>query len=713
MRGRVLDVSGRPRPGVLISDGVAVTVTAFDGSFSIAPAGPFVFCCRPAGWRCDPWYVPAAAGDGITFTLVPAAAPLPYRFVHTSDLHVTIGTPAGPYPSAAELGTGGALSEFLARLPARAGDVHAMIVTGDLTDTGVDEEFETLRGAIRDSPLPVYLVPGNHDHLAGQPITPVVSPGGYLLHTADPAGYERHLGPRWYSFDLPGLHVVAMDWHTHELGLDDTAQEGWLRADLQAVPPGTAWILLSHDQPSRSFLRGLPRPPLATFSGHRHTSRVVAVDGVLHVNTPPPLFAGTDFLPPSFRVVTWDGQRISLRTRAVAPPGLEHAAFSAHSPSPATRKHPEAVRWRHQLDGAGHRTPVRAAGDLVLAAVRDEDRPAGAVTALRLADGAPAWTAALGSAVKGTPTVADGSVFAVEVSGTVVCLDLSDGTPRWHATSPDPLRLFAWADPAAGDGLVIVGDLMRLRALDTASGAVRWERTDLAPAYLSSACQVSPVISGDGVVVSCRPVPATMLDLATGQTRWPAPAAPGTSAATPVGTPLADGDALYLTTPDGIHSLDLASGSPRWSVPLSLPPGPASPVGTPYGIAVTDAAGSVILVDRADGSTVWRTPLGGAAPFAMSTYRRTPHPLFAAPALLPSGMPGTGSAARDHGPGEPALLVPGLDGHLYTLRARTGQLTGDLDLAVPVAAPVVVADDLVLALGVDGTLLALDLKLLT
>jgi hypothetical protein len=47
------------------------------------------------------------------------------------------------------------------------------------------------------------------------------------------------------------------------------------------------------------------------------------------------------------------------------------------------------------------------------------------------------------------------------------------------------------------------------------------------------------------------------------------------------------------------------------------------------------------------------------------------------------------------------------------LRARTGQLTGDLDLAVPVAAPVVVADDLVLALGVDGTLLALDLKLLT
>jgi outer membrane protein assembly factor BamB len=122
--------------------GVAVTVTAFDGSFSIAPAGPFVFCCRPAGWRCDPWYVPAAAGDGITFTLVPAAAPLPYRFVHTSDLHMTSGTPAG--------------------------------------------------------------------------------------------------------------------------------QEGWLRADLQAVPPGTAWILLSHDQPSRSFLRGLLVPGL---DGHLYTLR--------------------------------------------------------------------------------------------------------------------------------------------------------------------------------------------------------------------------------------------------------------------------------------------------------------------------------------------------------------------------------------------------------------------------------------------------------
>src|SRR5438094_3375805 len=39
----------------------------------------------------------------------------------------------------------------------------------------------------------------------------------------------------------------------------------------------------------RSILDGLPRAPLATFSGHRHVSRVVEVDGTLHVNTPTPL----------------------------------------------------------------------------------------------------------------------------------------------------------------------------------------------------------------------------------------------------------------------------------------------------------------------------------------------------------------------------------------------------------------------------------------
>ncbi|WP_462188028.1 metallophosphoesterase, partial [Frankia sp. CcWB2] len=356
MRGRVVTADGRACPGVLVSDGRTVTTSATDGTFSLAAAGPFVFLTRPAGYAADRWFAPAAE-ESVTFTLTPVPVAFPYRFVHVSDLHLR--DPALDhtlFSRPAELGSAQALSEFLARVTERAGEVSSVIVTGDLTDFGSDEEFELLRGAVSTSPLPVHLLPGNHDHIANNPglFDMRITRTGYLMHSADPAGYERNLGPRWYSFDLPGLHVVALDWLTHELGLDHEAQDAWLRADLASIPPQTPWILLSHDQPWRSVLDGLPRPPAATFSGHRHVSRVVEVDGTLHVSTPTALFGSLDYTPPSFRVVTWDGQKITLHTRAVAPTGLERSTFEIpdpprHPPHAATA----VVRWRHQLTGAG------------------------------------------------------------------------------------------------------------------------------------------------------------------------------------------------------------------------------------------------------------------------------------------------------------------------------------------------------------------------
>ena len=60
MRGRVMSQTGTPRPGVLVSDGVTVTSTLHDGSFSLIPKGPFVFVTRPAGTSCQNWFVPSA-----------------------------------------------------------------------------------------------------------------------------------------------------------------------------------------------------------------------------------------------------------------------------------------------------------------------------------------------------------------------------------------------------------------------------------------------------------------------------------------------------------------------------------------------------------------------------------------------------------------------------------------------------------------------------
>lgn len=718
MRGRIITAQGEPRAGVRVSDGATVTASTSDGSFTLTPSGPFVFVVRPAGYGCEHWFVPAAVED-VIFVLTPEPDVFPHRFVHISDLHVSRpDLAAAIYPQPNEMGSHEALAAFFAGLTERAGEVASVVATGDLTDFGSDEEFEALRKAVEGSPVPVHLLPGNHDHIGGSfdAFSMEVTRTNYLMHSGDPAGYERNIGPRWYSFDLPGLHVVALDWHTHELGLDNDRQDAWLRADLESLSAGTPWILLSHDQPWTSILAGLPSQPLATFSGHRHTSRVVEVGGTLHVNTPTPLFGALDYSPPSYRVVTWDGERIALRTQAVAPTGLERATFEipdvpwARMPAGDLLGGPygEGVRWVHQLSGPGHRAPVRVSGDLVLAGVRHEDSASGAVEALNLADGTLAWRAPMRSSVKGTPTVhgtdpdSSGSVLVAEVSGDVVSLDLADGRERWRVPSPDPLRQFIWLDPVVADGLAIVGDLCHLRALDADTGELCWERTDLTP-YQTIVAHSAPTVVGDTLIVGAWPAPATMigLDLHTGATRWPTdPPAGGMAldSPTPIGSPLHDpatGDLVFAAS-GRVVRMSSADGSTIWSAPVSLPLNPATPAATPDGIAIADAGFGLVLLSREDGSPLWRTPLGGPSPFAMTSYTRTTHAIFAGPTLL---------TAPD---GTAVLIAPGLDGVLHVVDAATGAVRRPVDVGVPVAAPVTAAGDLLFVVGVDGRVLAFD-----
>ena len=694
MRGRVITLDGRARPGVLVSDGRTVTTSAADGTFSLQPEGPFVFMTRPAGYRSDRWFVPAAE-EAVTFVLTPGRDPFPYRFAHVSDLHVSDPTlNRALYPQPVQMGSARTLSRFLAALPERAGHVAAVIATGDLTDFGTDGEFDAIRTAVEASPLPVHLLPGNHDHLAGGTgVESVLTRSGYAIHSGDPSGYERNLGPRWYSFDLPGgLHVIALDWHTHELGMDDTLQNDWVRADLESIASDTPWILLSHDQPWYSMLEGLPRPPLATFSGHRHVSRVVEVNGTLHVNTPTPLFASLDYSPPSFRVVTWDGEQIALHTQAVAPSGLERATFeSADIPWHYARG--TAVRWRHQLSGAGHRAPARVDGDEVIAGVKHEDRAAGAVEVLSLADGSLRWLATLRASVKATPAVFADSVITVEVVGDVVSLDRDTGAERWRVPSPDPLRLFAWSEPVVADGLVVVGDPSRLRALDAATGELRWQRRDLAP-YQTLVEHPSPVVVGDTLVVGgvASAKGLVGLDLHTGATRWTSvPAAREML----IGTPNYEVDycALYLPTIGAVLRVDATTGARLWAAESTLPFNPATPVSTPWGIAIADAGNGVALLDRDDGRVRWRTRIDATAPFAMTSYAQTPQPVFAAPTLIGD-----------------ALVVPGLDGVLRILDGETGRHRTEIELGVPVAAPLAVAGSDAVAIGVNGTVFAVDVK---
>ncbi|GGH45646.1 outer membrane protein assembly factor BamB family protein [Microbacterium album] len=713
MLGHVTTTDSRPLEGVAVTNGRDVVRTDEHGRFELPVVTSFISITRPAGYDTDRWWVrvdPGAERDEpLRFELREHPQQLPFEFVHLTDTHMThpdrsvYGDDAG-FGLYREGSLPHELVDFLRRLPERAPGAQAVFITGDLVDHGLDAEFRAYTEALSASPVPVHVIPGNHDHMNGTHGFRI-SRNNYLTNEGDPALYEAHLGPRWYSFDIPGCHVVAMDWHSHELGLDHELQNAWVRNDLAQLPEGAPWILLFHDQPNDSLTAHLPWQPVAAFSGHWHTSRVVEVDGTLHVNSPTSFFASLDYSPPAYRRVTWDGERVSMRTEtlpAARPAALADVTRATFSTTAAPRE--ERALWRTRTGGAGHRQRIAVDRDRVFAGTQVEDEPRGWVEALELGSGALVWRTPLGSAVKSTPAIAGDRVIVGEVSGDVHALDRESGEVLWTLPSSDPLRRFAWGSPTVADGLAFLGDPSDLRAIDVRTGEVRWRRTDLSPHH-NLVNHGAPLVIGDLLVMGFWPTPQypVGLDARTGETVWAtASVDQGASffdlkALLITGTAVHDPreDAVLLPGFGGTACVDRTTGTARWAT--SHPGGfsPASPVVTPRGYVVTVAGHGLRMLDPATGATIWDLPIDGDAPFPMASYTKRAHPVFAPPVL--------------HGD---VLLLAGLDGTVRTI-GLDGAETGRVQLASPLAGGLVVAGDaasgrdVVLALGTDGNVVAL------
>ncbi|WP_084079422.1 PQQ-binding-like beta-propeller repeat protein [Demequina sp. NBRC 110057] len=707
MHGLVTTADGTPLAGISVSNGRDVVGTDADGRFTLDRVTPFVTLTRTDAWTTDSWWLPASDDEELRFTLEAHAPTLPYEFVHLTDTHMSL--PRDPDDE----GTFGMYKDgsmpweiqgFLENIATHAPDAQAVFITGDLVDHGLEAEFEAYLGAIAPSPVPVHVIPGNHDHMNGKHGM-FVSRNNYFTNEGDPALYERMVGPRWYSFDIPGAHVVAMDWHSHELGLDHEVQNAWLQADLARLTPGSPWILLFHDQPNGSLLDHAPWQPVAAFSGHWHTSRVVDVEGTLHVNSPTTFFASLDYTPPAFRRVTWDGARISMRTETLrvvdAPEALHDVTRATFATSHGTGE-AAALAWRTAAKGAGHRQAVAVADGVVYAGSQVEDQPVGWVEAFDGASGATLWSTPVRSAVKTTPVVSGDVVVVTEVSGDVHGLDRASGEIRWTVGSSDPLRRFAWNGPAVADGVIYVGDQSDLRAIDASTGEVLWRRHDLSPHH-NLVNHAAPLIVGDLLVMGFWPTPSYPIGLNrhTGESVWENPAAEGQTFDMAkmlmiIGTAAFDesADAVVMPSFASTICVDRATGTVRWASRHASTFSPATPLLTDAGYVITETGRGLRMIDPADGALRWELGIDGEAPFPMASYSKDPHPVVAPPTLV-----------------DGTLVLPCLDGTVRVISLE-GRELGRVQLDTPLAAALVRCGDVLVGLGTDGAIVGLSVAAL-
>jgi 3',5'-cyclic AMP phosphodiesterase CpdA len=162
------------------------------------------------------------------------------RFLHLSDLHVVApGTVcSGVLDTGAILKA--AVDVVLARMPA-IGPLDGVLLTGDISDDGRSESYDLAFRELARLDLPVYAVPGNHDHR--EPLREALRGLAWMPAT----------GPIDWVVDLPDTRLIGLD----------TLVEGQGAGRLQPKSLGFLTQALK-TAGTRAVVVALHHPPLCT-----------------------------------------------------------------------------------------------------------------------------------------------------------------------------------------------------------------------------------------------------------------------------------------------------------------------------------------------------------------------------------------------------------------------------------------------------------------
>ena len=345
-------------------------------------------------------------------------------------------------------------------------------------------------------------------------------------------------------------------------------------------------------------------------------------------------------------------------------------------------------------------SPVAADGFLVTAGLD------GMVRAFREDDRSLVWSVPLSGSILATPVIDKGRVYVSSSGGAMSVLRLADGASLGSASYGSADQ----SSPVISGTTLYQGrgfPLASVSALDVGSTAVVWNTP------VEQVTNSSPALGGGLVIVGCNSGRYYALDAATGAVSWsfltPNPAS--------LCSALIDGNSVYLPSGPSLERVDmdpLQWGSSNWSVTCVDPSPPAGALGVTLTASSPAKAGTMIVflvrfvyaldvnadgiadqrilrefacgVDPAGKAIVWQNLLGDVTvPDANGV---PPYDLCPTPAVS----------------GQAVVCVSSVDPTLHLFDAASGSESASFALDAPCLASPIVANARITALTRSGTL---------
>ena len=417
------------------------------------------------------------------------------RLAILSDIHVTPGN-----------ANEGKLREAVAEI--NATDVDAVMLTGDLTNEGSDEQLSNVKGIMDGIIHPLYVIPGNHENNWSQSACKTFN---------DLWGSDR------FVFTVDNLVVVGMNCGPFmKMGDGHIKQEDllWLDSTLTAmVKPGMKVLSVNHYpilddlDNCRAYVDILKKYPVITHQcGHYHSWRLYETDGIngLMVRA---LDMGSNNYGYTLMTIDLDRNWIYVYNKVIGKNPEQMYAYHIN----LDYYTPPLKQERFEIP-AGFEVKCLVADNASIFTRVGVDKQniyfgnsLGYCKAVDKMSGALRWQYKTDAMLFSRPAVSDKYVVLPTSDKRLIWLDKKSGKAKWQYDADGPYV----ADGVMSGGILYQGGFKTFQAWDVKRHRLLWQYNDI-----NNYCQAAPVVDGGDVIFGAWDTYLRCLDRRTGTLRW-------------------------------------------------------------------------------------------------------------------------------------------------------------------------------------------------